>query len=264
MSACRFKRKQQLAKTVRFVITRLGQRTISLAFELWVQQWEWQRWASRTLSSALGRMSNALLSASYNAWIQLVSTRRCLRHVVGNMQDRQKDRLLLRAFRHFRAMASQAVTMRNQNEAYLAQHTTALVAASRRLACRRMLRAVVRTWSTVASHRHKRTRLAQRAVGAMLKRTLDAAFAAWSLFAFADPRDLKIERLQETIVLLYSRDWRRSCYINVFKTWLLFIEERWNQRDFVRQNIDNLALELAIQTETERGELGRTVSSLRY
>jgi|EP01043_Picozoa_sp_COSAG02_P030799 hypothetical protein len=259
----RYKHHQELTKKLRFVINRLGQRTISLAFDSWVQQWERQRWALMTLDSALRRLSNALLGASYNAWVQLVATRRCHRHVVRKMQGRQKDQLLLRAFRHYRSMVAQVVTIRKQDEAYLAQHATALVMANRRLAWRRMLRAVVRSWSTVASQRHKRSRLAQRAVGAMLRRALNAAFAAWLSFVFTDPRDLKIERLQETIVRLYSRDWRRACCIDVFKTWLLFIEERWEQRDFVKQNIDNLALELAIQTETERVE-GRTVSSLRY
>ena len=104
----------------------------------------------------------------------------------------------------------------------------------------------------------------ERAVKGMLRRALSAAFVAWSSFAFADPRDLKIARLQETIALLHSRSWRRDCYIHVFKTWLCFIEERWEQRDAVKQNIDNLALELAIQTETERYGPDRRVSSLRY
>ena len=255
---------QQQKKKLRFVINRLGRRAVSLAFESWVQQWEWQRWRLVTLSATLRRLSNRLVSAAYNAWVRLVRTRRSLRHVVEIMKIRQKDRLLLRAFRHYRGIVFRAVTTRKQDEAYLAQHATALVMANRRLARRRMLRTVVGAWATATANRHRRTKLAHRVVKTMLRRALSAAFMAWVSFAFTDPRDLKIERLQETIALLYSRGWRRACCTNVFKTWLIFVEERWEQRHSVKQNLDNLALELAIQNETERVGPGRRVTTLRY
>ena len=193
------------------MINRLGRRAVSLAFESWVQQWEWQRWRLVTLSATLRRLSNRLISAAYNAWVRLVRTRRSLRHVVEIMKIRQKDRLLLRAFRHYRGIVFRAVTTRKQDEAYLAQHATALVMANRRLARRRMLRTVVGAWATATANRHRRTKLAHRVVKTMLRRALSAAFMAWVSFAFTDPRDLKIERLQETIALLYSRGWRRAC-----------------------------------------------------
>lgn len=246
------------------MINRLGRRATFLAFESWVQHWKWQRWALVTLSATLSRLCNKQISAACNAWVQLVRTRRSLRHVVEIMKNRQKERLLLRAFRHFRGIVFRAVTSRKQDEAYLEQHAAALVMANRRLARRRMLRTVVAAWATAVANRHRRTKLAHRVVKTMLRRAQSAAFMAWVSLAFTDPRDLKIERLQETIALLYSRDWRRARYTDVFKTWLLFIEERWEQRHTVKQNLDNLALELAIQTETERVGSGRRVVSLRY
>jgi hypothetical protein len=245
------------------VIRRLGMLALATAFSRWLQRWERQQRIVATLHSALGRLINRLITSVWNAWVDLVLGRRRLRGLLGRMQSSSQENRRLQAFRHFCAVVSQAVAERQQHEAYLAQHAEALVQANRRLARRRMLWLVVGEWRTGLIARSSKRRVAKRAANAMLKRSLSGAFATWANFALSSTHDLEICRLKDQLAYLFSRDRRRACCVDVFKAWLLFIEERWEERDYATRNLDHVALEMAIKTETESGASSRRIP-LRY
>lgn len=237
---------------------------MTLIFGAWIQYLEWHQWSLATLSSTIRRFSNRLVSAVWSAWVERARTGRRLRYIAVKIQIRQQERLLLRNFRHYRTVTLRAVATRKRHEVYLAHHAHALVMANRRLACGRLMRNVIRAWAAAVAGSHSKRNLAKRVENAMRRRLLSTVCSTWASFVLSDPRDVKMEQLQETIALLYSHDRRRACCIDVFKTWLLFIEQCWEMRATAKQNIDNLALELAIQTETNRFGPGRRVPSLRY
>ena len=96
------------------------------------------------------------------------------------------------------------------------------------------------------------------------------------LAALQTSHSADIQRLTDRLVGRHTRDKRHALAVEAFKAWLVFVESRWEAREKVQQNLQNLvslraarrwlcfltlpreqALEMAIHSETSRTRMDR-------
>ena len=104
----------------------------------------------------------------------------------------------------------------------------------------------------------------------------DAQRLTDGLAALQTSHSADIQRFHDRLVGRHTRDKRHALAVEAFKAWLVFVESRWEAREKVQQNLQNLvslraarrwlcfltlpreqALEMAIHSETSRTRMDR-------